>query len=153
MPCAYSRSTRRRGSSSRSSSSPTQAACAPPVSDILALSDGRFGFKVAHPATGTRVGTQSYHDVKVHRDEAERAERLRLYYVAMTRARERLIVSGSIGAPGEAGEETPIAWVLDRLGLEEEARKRDAGQPYEIECGAATVVLRVDRGQPAPERP
>ena len=29
----------------------------PPVSDILALSDGRFGFKVAHPATGTRVST------------------------------------------------------------------------------------------------
>jgi ATP-dependent exoDNAse (exonuclease V) beta subunit len=125
----------------------------PPVSDILALSDGRFGFKVAHPGTGTRVGTQSYRDVKVHRDEAERAERLRLYYVAMTRARERLIVSGSIGAPGETGEETPIAWVLDRLGLEEEARTRDAGQPYEIECGAATVVLRVDRGQPDTARP
>ena len=32
----------------------------PPVSDILALSDGRFGFKVAHPATGTRVSTASY---------------------------------------------------------------------------------------------
>ena len=58
----------------------------PPVSDILALSDGRFGFKVAHPATGTRVGTESYRDVKEHREQAERAERLRLYYVAMTRA-------------------------------------------------------------------
>ena len=36
----------------------------PPVSDILALSDGRFGFKVAHPATGTRVSTTSYQDVR-----------------------------------------------------------------------------------------
>ncbi len=124
----------------------------PPVSDILALSDGRFGFKVAHPATGTRVGTESYRDVKEQRDAAEQSERLRLYYVAMTRARERLIVSGSVGPPGEPGEETPIAWVLDRLGLEEEARRQDADRPYEVECGAATIVLRVDRGQPEPER-
>ena len=50
----------------------------PPVSDILALSDGRFGFKVAHPATGTRVSTISYQDVKAQREHAERAERLRL---------------------------------------------------------------------------
>ena len=84
----------------------------PPVSDILALSDGRFGFKVAHPATGTRVVTESYKDVKEHRDRAEQAERLRLYYVAMTRAMERLIVSGSIGQPGDGSDETPIGWVL-----------------------------------------
>ena len=125
----------------------------PPVSDILALSDGRFGFKVAHPATGTRVGTESYRDVKEHREQAERAERLRLYYVAMTRARERLIVSGSIGTAGDAGEETPIGWVLGRLGLEEEARQPSTDGPFEIERGAATVVLRVDHGQPAPARP
>ena len=123
----------------------------PPVSDILALSDGRFGFKVAHPATGTRVGTQSYRDVKEHREQAEQAERLRLYYVAMTRARERLLVSGSIGPSGDGAEETPIGWVLERLGLEEEARATDTDGPFEIERGAATVVLRVDRGQAAPE--
>ena len=125
----------------------------PPVSDILALSDGRFGFKVAHPATGTRVGTQSYRDVKEHRERAEQAERLRLYYVAMTRARERLLVSGSIGPPGEGAEETPIGWVLSRLGLEDEARAEDVDGPYEIERGAATVVLRVDHGQVEPEPP
>ena len=77
----------------------------PPVSDILALSDGRFGFKVAHPATGTRVSTASYRDVKEELEHAERAERLRLYYVAMTRAMERLLVSGSIGSGREEGEE------------------------------------------------
>ena len=121
----------------------------PPVSDILALSDGRFGFKVAHPATGTRVSTESYKDVKEHRDRAEQAERLRLYYVAMTRAMERLIVSGSIGAPGDATDETPIGWVLGRLQLEEAARSEAAG-PVEVERGAATVLLRIDRGQPDP---
>jgi DNA helicase-2/ATP-dependent DNA helicase PcrA len=64
-----------------------------PIADILCLSDGRFGFKVAHPMTGSRVGTTSYSDVKEAREQAERAERLRLYYVAMTRAMERLTLS------------------------------------------------------------
>ena len=96
----------------------------PPVSDILALSDGRFGFKVAHPATGTRVGTESYRDVKEHRDRAEQAERLRLYYVAMTRAMERLIVSGSIGPAGDGSDETPIGWALTRLGPRRARRGR-----------------------------
>ena len=122
----------------------------PPVSDILALSDGRFGFKVAHPATGTRVGTASYRDVKGERERAERAERLRLYYVAMTRAMERLIVSGAVGAAGDAAEETPIAWVLGRLGLAGEVRERTTVEPYEVERGGARVLLRVDRGQEPP---
>ncbi|MBA2294951.1 MAG: UvrD-helicase domain-containing protein [Actinobacteria bacterium] len=121
----------------------------PPVSDILALSDGRFGFKVAHPATGKRLGTTSYHDVREHREAAERSERLRLYYVAMTRAMERLIVSGSVGPAGDGSEDTPIGWALRRLDLDEQARE-DAGGPIEVERGAATVVLRIDRGQPEP---
>ncbi len=122
----------------------------PPVSDILALSDGRFGFKVAHPATGTRVSTASYQDVKAHRERSEQAERLRLYYVAMTRAKDRLIVSGSVGDTNDVGDETPIGWVLSRLGLRDEARTGAANGPVEVERGAATVVLRLDRGQPDP---
>jgi ATP-dependent exoDNAse (exonuclease V) beta subunit len=129
----------------------------PPVSDILALSDGRFGFKVAHPTTGTRVSTASYQDVKAHREDAEQAERLRLYYVAMTRAKERLIVSGSVGDAGDTGDPTPIGWVLDRLGLRDDARDGSANGPVEVERGDATVLLRVDRGQhdvpPSPPPP
>src|SRR6187397_2282937 len=121
----------------------------PPVSDILALSDGRFGFKVAHPATGTRVGTESYRDVKGERERAEQAERLRLYYVAMTRAMERLIVSGSVGTRDDAAEETPIAWVLGRLELADEVRERATDEPYEVDRGGARVLLRIDRGQQA----
>ena len=124
----------------------------PPVSDILALSDGRFGFKVAHPATGTRVSTISYQDVKAQREHAEQAERLRLYYVAMTRAKERLIVSGSVGDAVDASDETPIGWVLNRLCLREDARDGAANGPLEVERGAATVLLRVDRGSPTRRR-
>ena len=66
-------------------------------------------------------------DVKEHRDRAEQAERLRLYYVAMTRAMERLIVSGSVGAAGRRGAtRRRSAGCSSRLGLEDEARNGDA---------------------------
>ncbi|WP_411277989.1 UvrD-helicase domain-containing protein [Gaiella sp.] len=117
--------------------------------EILCLSDGRFGFKVAHPDTGTRVTTSSYRDVKEARDHQEEAERLRLYYVAMTRAEERLIVSGSVDRTKERDERTPIGWVLDRLMLGEELDRPDAVGPVEAERGAAGVVLRIDRHVPA----
>ncbi len=68
----------------------------PSPDEILALPDGRFGFRVADPVTAKRRGAFDYEAVKEARQEAERAERLRLYYVAMTRAKERLIVSGSV---------------------------------------------------------
>ena len=116
--------------------------------EILCLSDGRFGFKVAHPETGTRVVTSSYQDVKETRDREEEAERLRLYYVAMTRAEERLIVSGSVDRTKERDERTPIGWVIDRLELGDELDRPEAIGPVEAERGAAGVVLRIDRHLP-----
>lgn len=112
--------------------------------EILCLSDGRFGFKVAHPATGARVGTASYEDVKQAREAAEESERLRLYYVAMTRAMERLIVSGSVELGAATPERTPMAWVLDRLELAGELGSVEPG-PVEARRGLASLVLRVDR--------
>jgi len=117
--------------------------------EILCLSDGRFGFKVAHPGTGSRVGTTSYQDVKETRDREEEAERLRLYYVAMTRAMDRLIVSGSVDRSSERDERTPIGWVLQRLRLGEELDRIDGEGPVEVERGAAGIVLRIDRFEPA----
>jgi RecB family exonuclease len=68
----------------------------------------------------------------------------------MTRAKERLIVSGSVGGASDVGDETPIGWVLSRLGLLDEAQNGAAEGPVEVQRGAATVVLRLDHGQPDP---
>jgi len=118
---------------------------APPASDeILALSDGRFGFRVADPVTSERRGAYAYEEVKETRKAEERAERLRLYYVAMTRAIDRLIVSGSIDPTRTADETTPIGWVLGRL--DASAEIEHAGrEPVELERQGARVILRVDR--------
>ena len=98
--------------------------------EVLCLPDGRLGFKVAHPSTGKRLPTTGYEEVKEVEAEAERDERRRLYYVAMTRAIDRLIVSGSIDPSRASDAETPIGWVLERLGPEELERAGDA--PLEI---------------------
>ena len=114
--------------------------------DILCLSDGRFGFKVAHPRTGSRVSTSSYEDVKDAQDRAEDAERLRLYYVAMTRAMERLIDPST-----DRDDNTPIGWVLGRLALRGELADGESAGPVHVERGNAAVVLRVDRFAPVTE--
>jgi ATP-dependent exoDNAse (exonuclease V) beta subunit len=119
----------------------------PSPDEILALPDGRFGFRVADPVTAKRRGAFDYEAVKEARQEAERAERLRLYYVAMTRAKERLIVSGSVDLGSERETPTPIAWVLERLAADEELGQ--AGDtPVELVRGDAHLLVRVDRFQP-----
>ncbi len=83
--------------------------------EIVALSDGRFGFRMVHPTRGDRHPVFDFEEVREAERDQERAERLRLYYVAMTRAVDRLIVSGAIDPDRANDRATPIGWVLDRL--------------------------------------
>jgi ATP-dependent helicase/nuclease subunit A len=117
----------------------------PPADEILALSDGRFGFKVVHPSLGEPRAVFGYDEVRDADREAGRAERLRLYYVAMTRAVDRLLVSGAIGE----GRDTPIGWVLAKLDCEPELAA--GGELFELQRGLASFLVRVDRCRPAAE--
>ena len=116
----------------------------PGTDEILARPDGRFGFRVVHPTTGDRKPVFDYEAVREAEREEERAERLRLYYVAMTRAKERLIVSGAVDPAGAAERETPIGWVLRRLEAEAEV-VRAGDEPIELERGQARLLVRVER--------
>ena len=70
----------------------------------------------------------------------------------MTRAIDRLIVSGSIDPERKADERTPIGWVLGRLDCAEELAA--AGEaPLELEREGARVLVRVDRTLPPAEEP
>ena len=120
---------------------------APPAADeIVALSDGRFGFRVADPITSERRGAFAYEEVREARKAEDRAERLRLYYVAMTRAKDTLIVSGAIDPTRASDEATPIGWVLGRLDARDEL-ERAGRDPVELEREGARVLVRVDRWQ------
>ncbi|HMB18041.1 MAG TPA: UvrD-helicase domain-containing protein [Gaiellaceae bacterium] len=119
---------------------------APAADELLALSDGRFGFRVVDPVTSRRLGAFDYEQVREARESEDRAERLRLYYVAMTRAIDRLIVSGAIDPESKADAATPLGWVLGRLDADEEIA--GAGRdPIELERDDARLLIRVDRFQ------
>ncbi|HEV8249479.1 MAG TPA: UvrD-helicase domain-containing protein [Gaiellaceae bacterium] len=115
----------------------------PSADEILALPDGRFGFRVADPVTGRRRPASGYGRVKEESDREAEAERRRLYYVAMTRAVDRLIVSGSLELEKAADARTPIGWVLSRLGADEiVAADSDS---VELEREGARILVRLDR--------
>jgi ATP-dependent exoDNAse (exonuclease V) beta subunit len=74
---------------------------------------GRLGLRLAEPGTGKREPALAYNELGQEEQRLEQQEERRLFYVAMTRARERLILSGaakfdSWPTNGGAG---PIAWI------------------------------------------
>ena len=85
------------------------------VPDLLAPADGRLAFRIPSPA-GTLVAPPLWGLLREDEVTAELAEGRRLVYVAMTRARERLIVSGGINA--RTSDEAPIRWLAEALGLD-----------------------------------
>jgi ATP-dependent helicase/nuclease subunit A len=108
--------------------------------EILCLPDGRVGFKIVDPATGKRHAATGFDELREAERAADEAEARRLYYVAMTRAIDRLIVSGAVDPTSTRDAKAPIRWILDRLEADLEA-----GQPVELEREGARVLLRVDR--------
>jgi ATP-dependent helicase/nuclease subunit A len=116
----------------------------PAADEIVALADGRLGFKVVHPSSGERKAVFGYDEVAGAGREAARAERLRLYYVAMTRAIDRLLVSGALGE----SRDTPIGWVLSKLDCE--AELAGPADLFELERGGASFLVRRDRFSAAP---
>jgi ATP-dependent exoDNAse (exonuclease V) beta subunit len=75
--------------------------------------DRRLGLRLKQPGDGKRVSVLAYDELKLEERERESEEERRLFYVAMTRAKERLIVSGA--ARLERWQETnrfaPVGWI------------------------------------------
>src|SRR5206468_7613732 len=114
---------------------------APSADEILVRPDGRFGFRVIDPASGKRKGVFDYEAVRAAEQREDEEERLRLYYVAMTRAIDRLIVSGAIDLEAARDRKTPIGWVLERLDAGAEVEQAPTGSPVELERGAARFLV------------
>jgi ATP-dependent helicase/nuclease subunit A len=75
--------------------------------------DGGFGIRLAEPGTGRKDSALDYQALGEEQQRFEDAEERRLFYVAMTRARERLILSGAAKLaewPLNVGG-GPIGWI------------------------------------------
>jgi ATP-dependent helicase/nuclease subunit A len=80
--------------------------------------DGRVGVRLARAGTGAKEYALDYVALRDEQFAAEQEEERRLYYVAMTRACERLVVSGAINVErwlGGARASEPMAWVAPAL--------------------------------------
>ncbi|HTW11504.1 MAG TPA: 3'-5' exonuclease, partial [Solirubrobacteraceae bacterium] len=76
--------------------------------------DGRrFGVQVKRPGSGEKLAALWYDALKQEQRELEAQEERRLFYVAMTRAQERLIVSGAATLDGweECNRDVAIGWI------------------------------------------
>ncbi len=141
----------------------------PPAEIVRVAADGRIGIRLARTGVGGRESALAYKELGEQQRAAEESEERRLFYVAMTRARERLVLSGAAKFEGWLGGNStgggPIAWiapaffpdlgtliadgggVIDRDGVRLALRligPEDAG-----EVPAETVTEAVDAGTEA----
>jgi len=124
----------------------------PDPDEILCLPDGRFGFRVVDPVTGKRRDADAYVDVSRAEAASETEEAQRLYYVAMTRAIDRLILAGAYDPTRSDATASPIGWVIDSIGA-----GLDPGGRFEVSVEGVPVSVSVDRltavepsGSPSP---
>jgi ATP-dependent exoDNAse (exonuclease V) beta subunit len=76
--------------------------------------DGSVGLRLATPGGGATVPALGHQRLALEQAEAEAEEERRLLYVAMTRARERLILSGGIDVskwPEPKVGRPPLTWI------------------------------------------
>ena len=105
--------------------------------DVLVAADGRVAFKAVHPLDGRLSPALGHAELGEAEDAAAAEEGRRLQYVAMTRARHHLIISGALGGNGGAAE-APIARLCHTLDVDLE----DEGR---VAVGRTSLDVRVVR--------
>ena len=76
--------------------------------------DGRLGLRLSRPGSDRAWPTRAHDEIGDEQKQAAAAEERRLFYVAATRARERLILSGAAKLESESwanGSGAPIGWL------------------------------------------
>ena len=120
----------------------------PPSEMVRVTPDGRLGLRLSRAGAGGRENALDYRAIGEAQREAQEAEERRLFYVAVTRAQERLVLSGALkfegfmGAGGATGG-GPAAWLapafVPDLG---EVLERGGG---EVDRDGARIAVRIGR--------
>ncbi|MGZ4166187.1 MAG: UvrD-helicase domain-containing protein [Solirubrobacteraceae bacterium] len=121
-----------------------------PASALLRVAaDGRLGIRLSRAGASGRESALDYTALGEERKRADEAEERRLFYVAVTRARERLVLSGALqfeGFMGQGGLKKgggPAVWLapafVPELG---DVLERGGG---EVERDGMRITVRVGR--------
>jgi ATP-dependent helicase/nuclease subunit A len=119
-----------------------------PRSEIVRVSgDGRrLGLRLLRAGVGDRESALEYTPLGREATAAADREERRLFYVAMTRARERLVLSGAakfsgwLDGSGKVGG-GPVAWIAPAFVPELAAVVADGGG--EVDVGGARLAVRI----------
>jgi ATP-dependent helicase/nuclease subunit A len=101
----------------------------------LVAADGRVA-AVVPASTGRRCPTRAFEELAAEAADAAEGESHRLAYVACTRARDRLLISGARGAKTAGG--TTLAWLL---GLLDESGDEIGERIADVDGGRVRVVV------------
>jgi ATP-dependent helicase/nuclease subunit A len=114
--------------------------------------DGRLGLRLARAGAGGRESALEYSALGNELRAAEEREERRLFYVAMTRARERLLLSGAAkfegwleGNPRRVGG-GPIAWIAPAFVAELSSVVAEGGGVVQRGAGRLLVALERPEG-------
>ncbi len=128
----------------------------PPSEIVRVTRDGRLGLRLSRAGAGGRENALDYRAIGDAQREAQEAEERRLFYVAATRARERLVLSGALkfeGFMGEGGATGggPAAWLapafVPELG---DVMERGGG---EVDRDGVRIAVRIGRPGDLPREP
>jgi ATP-dependent exoDNAse (exonuclease V) beta subunit len=123
------------------------------VGDILVDGAGRVALRAPDPVTGAMRPALGFAEVAELERTAESEEARRLQYVALTRARRHLLVSGAL----DMDEDTTIAHICRTLGVgltgAGDADVGDARLRLRAIEPAAAMAVTGDGGRPAPPEP
>jgi ATP-dependent exoDNAse (exonuclease V) beta subunit len=122
-----------------------------PRSEIVRVSgDGRrLGLRLARAGDGERGSALAFDELRIEATAAAESEERRLFYVAMTRAQERLVLSGAaklsgwLDGSGRVGG-GPIAWIGPAFVGDLAAVVSDGGGT--VDAGGAELAVQI--GQP-----
>ncbi|MBO0769768.1 MAG: UvrD-helicase domain-containing protein, partial [Solirubrobacterales bacterium] len=80
---------------------------------LLRLAPDKLGLRIGRLGGGKRLSALAFDELREAELEAERAEQRRLFYVALTRAQERLIMSGAMALdkPVRPDSMKPMDWL------------------------------------------
>ena len=131
-----------------------------PLGDPARLPATGWGCASPGPAAAGRESALDYGALGTESRQAEEREERRLFYVAMTRARERLVLSGAarfeVWQAGTGRTAGPIAWIapafVPDLPAVVQAARRRTSRPTARTSSCASSVPRTSRQSRRPSR-